>query len=221
MALPAEKRRYTVTEYLEREEKALDRHEFHDGEILAMSGGTYVHGQINSNVTRALGNRLGGTGCTVVGSDVRVRVGRDRHYVYPDQSVVCGSPAFDPADDKQTTILNPKVIFEVLSDSTEAYDRGDKFARYREVPSIIEYVLVSQREPMVETFRRGEDGTWRFFAAFAGWDAVARLPSIGIDLPLADVYAGIKFPDAGGPDVDAVDPLNERRGPDTPPDPAL
>src|SRR4051812_41215803 len=143
MTMPVVKRRYTIEEYLHFEESAVDRHEFHDGEILAMSGGTYEHSIINANVIAAVGSRLRGGPCRVAESNLRVRIGMLSKYVYPDMSIICGPPEFDPSDPKRTTVLNPRVIVEVLSESTENYDRSGKFILYRMVESHEEYVLVS------------------------------------------------------------------------------
>ena len=127
MGLPAEKRKYTTQEYLEMEEKAVERHEFHDGEILMMSGGTLRHSRIVMNTGATLHALLKGKPCFALDSNMRVRISDRWHYVYPDISVVCGTPIFDPDDPKKTTIINPRVVIEVLSESTESYDRGGKF----------------------------------------------------------------------------------------------
>ncbi len=193
MGLPAEKRRYTVAEYFALEEAALEKHEYRQGEILAMYGGTLDHSGINSNVLREVGNRLKGKPCRAYDSNLRVRVGPGDRYVYPDALVICGEPQFDPDDEKRTTVRNPRVVIEVLSDSTEANDRGDKFASYRTVQTVQEYVLVSQHRPMIEVFSRLPDGLWRLSVA-VGTDAVARLESLSIDLPLSEVYDGVTFP---------------------------
>lgn len=206
MALPVQKNRFTVAEYLTQEERAVERHEFHAGEILAMSGGTYEHSRIVANLIRSLGNRLDGSPGHVVDSNLRVGLDHGERYVYPDASIICGPPAFDPADAKRTTILNPKVVIEVLSDSTEAYDRGQKFAHYRTVPPMVEYVLVSQRVAAVETFFRGEDGSWSM-RPVAGLDATVPLRGVPIDLPLAELYAGIVFPPE--PDVSTEERVAE------------
>jgi Uma2 family endonuclease len=197
MALPVVKKRHTVDEYLRLEAESVDRHEFHDGEILAMSGGTYAHSRINSNLIRALGNRLEGSPCGVIDSNMRVAVARSVRYVYPDCGVVCGEAAFDPKDPQRTTILNPKVILEVLSPSTEAYDRGDKFRAYRSIEALNEYVLVAQDRPVIETFVRQADGRWSMTSA-EGLDAAATIASLKFDLPLAEVYAGVTLPPQAG-----------------------
>ena len=192
MALPAAKHRMTAAEYLDAEHAAVDRHEFHDGEMLAMAGSTFEHDQITGNAIRQLGNKLDGTDCRVMTSNMRVRPGPSSRYVYPDLSVVCGLPQFDPDDRRRTTVTNPRVIVEVLSDSTEAYDRGGKFTLYRECETLEEYVLIAQDRPAVEAYHRQPDGTWSF-AAWTGTEAVARLRSLGVDLALSNVYADLVF----------------------------
>jgi Uma2 family endonuclease len=125
---------------------------------------------------------------------MRVRLAFDNRYVYPDLTVVCGEPEFDPLDEKQTTIINPRLVVEVLSGSTEAYDRGVKFAAYRELKSFQEYVLISQDQPLVETFLRQADGTW-VLAAARGLEGSMTLRSLQIVVPLAEIYMGITFTD--------------------------
>ena len=192
MALPAVKRLPNVEDYFSAETDSDVKHEYHDGEILAMAGGTFEHSAINTNVTGELRQRLKGQPCQVLESNMRVRPGRASRYIYPDGTVVCGGPQFDPDDRRRTTITNPKVIVEVLSPSTEVYDRGEKFTLYRESPTLEEYVLVSQARPAVEAYHRQPDGTWSF-AAWSGIEAVARLRSLDVDLPLNEVYAGVTF----------------------------
>ena len=145
-------------EYLELERASPIRHEYADGEIFAMSGGTIEHSAVAANLLRELGNGLLGRGCRVLTADMRIKIPKSGRYVYPDASVVCARPEF--VDEKRDTLLNPRLIIEVLSDSTEAYDRGDKFAQYRSVASFEEYVLASQKEPKLEVFTRQPDGSW-------------------------------------------------------------
>ena len=187
MAIPSAKMLSSVEDYFRREEKALDKHEFHEGEILAMSGNTYSHSLIAANTIRELGNRLQGSRCRALDSNMRVSVIPGGRYVYPDVTVVCGDPQFDPLDTRPRSLLNPKVIFEVLSESTEAYDRGEKFAKYRQIQSFEEYVLISQFSPQIEVFTRREGGTW-VFSAWSGTDAIAQLKTIAIDLPLSGPF---------------------------------
>ncbi len=186
--------RMTREEYLAFEETSEGKHEFHAGKLLAMSGSTHEHARIATNVNRSLGNRLEGGACDVLDSTMRVRAIALDRFVYPDGTVHCGPPEFDVRDQKKLALLNPILIVEVLSESTEHYDRGDKFALYRTIPSFREYVLVSQNEPQVETFFRTEDGNWRI-EVFAGIDAVVPLHSVGIELPLAEVYRNVPLPE--------------------------
>ena len=191
MALPAAKRTITVEEYLRAEAASDIKHEFHDGEVLAMSGGTYDHSVIIANLIRQLGNRLGGSRCRVLESNLRVRV-TPGNYVHPDASVVCGPPQFDPADPNRTTIQNPRVVIEVLPESTEAYDRGATFAQYREIAALEEYVLVSQDQPLVETFVRQPESGWLMLPS-SGMDSIATIRSLKIELPLRALYADVTF----------------------------
>lgn len=185
--------RLTLAEYLQFELHATDKHEFREGEVVAMAGGTGEHSLIIANLIGEVRNRLKGGLCRVYESNLRVVVNRGARYVYPDASVICGPIDYDPADEGRHTATNPKVIVEVLSPSTEAYDRGEKFRRYLKVPSFEEYVLVSQAMPVIETYTRQGDGSWAF-RAYEGLDAVARLRSLDIDLPAAEVFAGVEFP---------------------------
>jgi Uma2 family endonuclease len=192
MSVPVEKVRYTIAEYLAMEEKARDRHEYHDGEILAMSGGTYRHSRANTNLIGALVQRLKGTPCEPLDSNMRVRITGRRSYLYPDISVVCGGPQFDVDDPKQTTITNPRIVVEVLSESTELYDRGAKFSLYREIPTLQQYVLVSQRVPLVETYLRQPEGAW-LLSPIKGLESALVLHALAITIPMAEIYAGVAF----------------------------
>jgi Uma2 family endonuclease len=192
MGLPAEKPHYTIADYVHRERESLDKHEYRDGEILLMAGGTADHSLLLANVIRRIGNRLEGKPCHVYESNLRVRIPRTVLYTYPDASVICGPPKFDPNDPTGETVTNPRLIVEVLSASTEAYDRGEKFDRYRLLDSLEEYVLVSQSAPRIETFLRQAEGTW-LFTATSGLDSAAKLRSLEIELPLREVYAGIEW----------------------------
>jgi Uma2 family endonuclease len=193
MAMPAVKTSLAPDEYFRMEAASAERHEYRDGELISMAGVRYAHCQIAANFIRELGNGLRGKPCAVLDGNIRVRIPRKTYYYYPDASVVCGKPEFDPAAPPETTILNPLIVVEVLSESTEAFDRGDKFTDYRAIDVLREYVLVSQRTPRVEAFLRQDDGTWRFSVA-DGLAAVVRLASIGLDVPLTEIYAGVEFP---------------------------
>jgi len=165
MTLPVQQRRYTVEEYLRLEAESDEKHEYWDGfivslsRLIGMAGGTYEHSLITMNFARSLGNRLDGGPCHVMGSDLRIKIPRSRLYVYPDASVVCTDPKFDPQAGERTTLLNPRVVVEVLSPSTEVYDRVKKLVKYLEIETLEEYVLVSQSEPRVDTYFRHADGS--------------------------------------------------------------
>lgn len=193
MALPAEKldTRVTIAEYLRREETSEVRHEYHDGEVLEMSGGTVEHGRLTRNLVVALVARFKPP-CEVFDSNMRVAVSRARRFVYPDASILCAPPQFHLDDPKRTTLINPRVIFEVLSDSTERYDRGEKFEKYRQIESLEEYILLSQNKPAVEGFLRQSDGSWNLLA-WQGVEAIAKLRCVEVGLPLAELYAGVEM----------------------------
>jgi len=187
MTVPAMITLYSPEEYLALERQSPFRSEYIDGQIVAMSGGSFAHSIIGGNLVRALGNLLADSPCYVVNNDMRVRVD-PRMYTYPDAAVVCDEPELEDAEND--TLLNPTVIFEVLSPSTEAYDRGEKFKRYRQVPSLRQYVLVAQGEPAVEVYtRQGE--VW-VFSEVTGLDASIYLASIDRTLALREVYAKVR-----------------------------
>jgi len=188
------RRRYTLAEYLEFEESVRWKHEFHDGEILAMSGASPEHALITANALRALGNQLVGRPCRVYSSDLKIAVGPNADVQYPDGSVICGPLEFHPDDSKQRLVVNPRVIIEVLSPTTEGYDRGDKFMLYRTLKSFEEYVLISQSRPLVEVYLRQPDGRFLIDATYTGLDATATIRSLQIQLRLADVYTDVVFP---------------------------
>jgi len=179
--------RMTPAEYLARERTSEEKHVFWDGEVFAIAGASRVHNRIVAALLRDLGVRLLGAPCQPYASDQRIRIPKTQRYVYPDASVTCPPVEMDPVD--ADTIQNPRVVFEVLSESTEAFDRGEKFAGYRTVPSLDEYVLLSQKEPRVEHFARQGDGSW-VLRAFGGNDVVP-LPSLGVELSIEALYAGI------------------------------
>jgi Uma2 family endonuclease len=180
--------RLTPEQYLEIERAAAFRSEYHDGRLIAMSGGTYSHVLTISNLSFALRNGLAKRDCSVLTSDLRVRAAGGRFYAYPDIAVVCGEPRF--ADDQKDTLINPILLVEVLSKSTEAWDRGIKFARYREIESLKEYVMVSQTEPRMEAFFRGPEGDWVLREA-AGFESVCHFASLNCDARLAEVYRNV------------------------------
>ncbi|MFN0170308.1 MAG: Uma2 family endonuclease [Bryobacteraceae bacterium] len=182
--------RITPEQYLEIERAAETKSEYYDGQMYAMSGGSYTHALIIGNLTAALHGALRTRGCSVVPNDLRVRVAEDGLYTYPDVVVVCAQPRF--ADDQKDTLLNPTLLIEALSPSTESKDRGFKFAQYRRIESLREYVLVSQEEARVECFARQASGQW-LLAEFVGLDAVCHLESVDCDLPLSEIYYRVEM----------------------------
>lgn len=184
MARPAPTARMTYAEYLAAEAKAKARHEYLNGEVWEMAGGTIEHGALAVAIASELRVALRGKPCRVFSSDVRVRIPETDLATYPDLSVVCGSLATAPDD--SDAITNPVVLVEVLSDSTEAYDRGAKAAHYRRIASLREYVLVSQSDPRVEVFRRSEGGRWELIEARPG--ETLELASLEVKLDVATLY---------------------------------
>jgi Uma2 family endonuclease len=182
--------RLTPEQYLEAERAAKFRHEYFDGQMYAMSGGSFQHFQIIGNITAELHTSLKKRPWAVGSNDLRLRVSPDGLYTYPDVIVICGEPKF--ADDRCDTLLNPALIVEVLSPPTEAYDRGFKSAQYRTVESLQEYALVSQAEPRVEVFRRQVGGHWLLSEAI-GLEAVCHFESLDCAVPLSEIYAKVTF----------------------------
>jgi len=182
---PLPKHRVSSAEYLALERAAETKHELVNGEIVAMSGASLVHNLIAMNLGSLLRDLLAAKPCVVLSSDQRVHVPATGLFAYPDLTVVCGRPELHPEDDH--TLVNPTVIVEVLSDSTEAYDRGAKFAHYQSIVTLEEYVLVSTREKRVEHYRRQGSGQW-LLTVHVGDEARVAFPALGGDLPLASVY---------------------------------
>jgi len=182
----------TPEQYLAMERSAEFKSEYFDGQVYAMAGGTYPHATILTNVSGELRQALKQKPCTVTSSEARLRVSPGGLYTYPDVMVVCGEAKF--AADQTDTLLNPTLIVEVLSPSTEANDRGFKFGQYRKLESLRTYVLVSSSEPLVEKFdRQGE--TW-VFSESVGLDAVCRFESLDCQILLPDIYHRVTFSEA-------------------------
>lgn len=192
--------RLSEAEYLGLERMAEFRSEFFDGQMFAMAGGSPEHSLIAANLVRELGNRLRSGHCRVYNADLRLKVETAGLHTYPGASVICGPVRTLPGTDD--VALNPTLIAEVLSPTTEACDRGRKFEFYRQIPSLREYLLASQRQPKLELFSRDAEGIWRLSEA-SGMDGVLAVPALGIQLSLGEVYAGVEFgvtrlrPDAG------------------------
>ena len=179
-------------EYLALERQAETKSEYFRGEVFAMAGASFAHTSISFNLLVSLAPQLKRGLCTARSSDLRVNVRATNFYAYPDIVVVCGQPQFE--DRHRDTLLNPTVIFEILSRSTEGYDRGEKFANYRTLESLTDFILVSQHRPLVEHYARQPDETW-LLKSCEGLKAVLLLPSIGCELPLAEIYDKVEWPE--------------------------
>jgi Uma2 family endonuclease len=199
------RQRYTPEEYLAFERKAECRSEYINGGIFAMAGASEEHNLIAGNVFAALHGQFRGRPCRAYVSDMRVKVSDTGLYTYPDVVAVCGERRFE--DVKGDTLLNPTLIVEVLSESTEAYDRGDKFAHYLRLESLQEYVMIAQNKARVEHYvRQGEH--W-LFAESRDLEGTLQLVSVDCSVPLREIYDQVDFPGdeggvpAGGPDTPA------------------
>jgi len=187
--LPQTKKKLTPEEYLAIERKAEYRSEYFAGEMFAMAGASRRHNLITSNIIRVLGNQLLESDCNVYSSDLRTKIESIGKYTYADVVVACAEERFE--DRENDTLLNPVVIIEVLSDSTEAYDRGKKFEYYQSIHSLVEYILVSQTLHRVEQYVRQNERMWTY-AEFHSADDIVQLNAIKCKLVLRDVYAKIK-----------------------------
>lgn len=179
-------------DYLEQERNAPFKSEYYAGQVYAMAGASPRHVLITTNTTASLVSQLKGRPCFVYATDLRLKVGTTGLYTYPDLMVVCRKPRFE--DRQRDTLLNPNVLIEVLSESTEAYDRGEKFSMYRTLDSLTDYLLIAQTHPMIEHFVRRPNGQW-VLSDFRGMEAAAEIASIDCTLPLADVYDKVAFDD--------------------------
>lgn len=178
--------RLSTDEYLAIDRAAELESEYHDGEVIPMSAVSWTHSQLSGRIYRRFEERLEDGPCKIGVAPIRIRISSTK-YVCPDVAVICGQPAF--TDEHADTITNPRVIVEVLSPSTSDYDRGGKFALYRELASFEEYLLVFQDRVRVETYRKTAEG-W-LLRSFDGLEAVVTLHSLGISIPLAEIYKGI------------------------------
>ena len=192
MSLAQPVKRYTPQEYYILERDADYKSEYYDGEIFAMSGGTTRHSRIVANLIGELHYRLKGKSCAPLELNQRLKVQDTGLRTYPDVAVYCGEMKYDLEDDQRETAINPTVLFEVLSPSTESYDRGTKSLNYRKIESLKTIVLVSQEMPHLELLDRRDDGTWLFKEEY-GLDATIQLQAINIFLPLKEIYDRLEF----------------------------
>lgn len=186
MGLPAAQL-YTIPEYLALEARTGIKHEYHDGTVTAMAGGTPEHARVMARITYALERHLSGKPCKPFSSDLKVKAGGK--IFYPDISVVC--PPVRRDTEITDAITNPKVIIEVLSESTENYDRVEKFAFYRENVELIDYVLISPTRHYAEHYSREANGSWNL--EFLGPDSTLRLPSVECAIPISELYEGMEL----------------------------
>lgn len=181
---------WTPEQYLERERQAEGKSEYFSGEIFAMAGASRAHNLITGNAVREFGNQMKGRPCETYPSDMRVRVNATGLYTYPDVSVVCGEPEF--LDRSGDVLLNPRVVVEVLSESTEAYDRGEKFAHYRHVEALQDYILIAQEKVSVEHYAR-QPGDQCLLTVYTELSDSLALPSLDCHLPLSELYDRVQF----------------------------
>lgn len=177
-------------EYLETERAALEKHEYYQGEIFAMSGASVNHNIISVNLISELKTKLKGNGCRLYGSDLRIHIPKNTLFTYPDISIICGDP--DLTDDKFDTATNPSVIIELLSKSTRNYDMGQKFTLYRDIESLQEYILIDTEKIYVEKHIRNADNSWQL-TDYRSQDNSFEISTIGLIFLLKDIYEDINF----------------------------
>jgi Uma2 family endonuclease len=182
----------TPQEYLAQERRAIFKSEYLRGEVFAMAGASLEHNLIQLNMAAETRSQLKSGPCRVVGTDMRVKVDITGLYTYPDIAILCDEPKLE--DKEFDTLLNPRALVEVLSDSTEKYDRGDKFRHYRQIVSLQEYILVAQDQPLVERYVRQPDGSW-LLTVFEGLSQIFAYSSVPAQVPLAEIYRGVAFPE--------------------------
>lgn len=192
----------SLNEYLRRERLAEYKHEYRNGYMVPiqgpdalpvnMAGGKLGHSKLKTNLVGELRQRLRGKSCQPYDSDLKVVLPEQRRGVYPDASVFCQPVEF--FEGREDVTMNPAALFEVLSPSTEAYDRGEKFSAVRRIPSLRFYILISQARTLVEVYERSTDADHWLYTAHVGQDAVAAFPAMGFELPLVDLYEGVEFP---------------------------
>ena len=181
----------TPAEYLAQERVAPFKSEFFNGEVFAIAGASREYNRIKENLVGELFAHLKGTPCRSYSSDLRLLVEATGLYTYPDIILVCGTEKFDVLD--KDTLTNPSAVIEILSPSTERYDRGAKFRNYQQIESLVEYLLVAQDEPVCERYIRQEGGSWGV-VSFVGLEASLVLTSVQAEIAMADIFAGVEFP---------------------------
>lgn len=175
-------------EYLRLERGAKEKHEYFEGRVVAMAGASLAHNRIVANLIREIGSFLQNKSCEILPSDIRISVPSFESYMYPDATIVCGKP--DMEDEQFDTLRNPAVIFEILSPSTEDYDRGKKFFFYRQIPTFQEYVLINTDKSFVEVSRRQPDNSWMFEEISDGKSNL-HIATIDYQLTLEELYKNV------------------------------
>ena len=188
--------KYTLAEYLAFEERSETKHEYYAGEIFAMAGASPAHNRICFKLAGLLDRQLETGDCVGYSADQKIWIETAQLNTYADVTIVCGPAQYDP--DHPILLTNPRVIFEVLSPSTMAYDRGEKWEFYQQLPSLMEYLLVWQDRPQIEQYSRQSDGSWRYLR-IVGLEETVTLSSIQCRLLLAEIYSGIEFPPLKSP----------------------
>jgi Uma2 family endonuclease len=179
------KKKYTVEEYREMESTSEVKHEYYQGEIFAMAGATVPHNFVRKNIISALDQKLSDSPCQPHNGDTRIYIKKNGMHMYPDVTIICGEVRTDNND--KFNVLNPTIILEVLSPSTEGYDKGLKFSFYREIPTLKEYILVEPESVRIEAFHLNADGFWGL-KVYKDIESSLELPSINVSLPLKEIY---------------------------------
>ena len=186
----AELKYTTAADYLNAERLALDKHEYFQGEIFAMSGASIPHNRIFSNTFGGISSKLRGKKCEPFGSDLRIHIPKNSLFTYPDISIICGE--IETTDDKFDTVTNPSVIIEILSPSTRDYDIGKKFYLYRDIQSLKEYILIDSEKITVEKYIRNNDNSW-LLTEYKSIEDSFSIETVGLEMKLSDVYFGVKI----------------------------
>lgn len=182
----------SIRDYIAHEEASEQKHEYEKGDILMLTGGTIDHGLLCGNAYHELRRKMetDGSECRVIGSEVRIHIEQADSIVYPDAMVICAD--IEVSDKDEQAVTNPVLIVEVLSKSTESYDRGDKFYKYRQLPSLKEYVLIDQEKPVVETFFKRDNNVWEI-SRFTGLQDLITIKSLGIEIHMDELYINISW----------------------------
>lgn len=203
-AIQKQRRVYSLEEYFDLEKSTNEKFEFWDGNVWSMSGAAYAHNQIVMNLSYELTRELRDKGCNAFPSDMRIKVPKYPPYRYPDLTANCGEPVIEKIGGIDM-LVNPALIIEVLSESTEAFDRGDKFTYYKSIESFTEYLLVAQHRPHVTQFSKQGDGFW-MNTEFNEMEDVVTLRSVPAAIRMTAIYRGVTFPE-----IEPVDPETERK----------